>query len=160
MTDLIERDAALALCDSYPYVEGVKTSLADLPAVTPATVGVPTDCRRWPYYPIPMPFTKDGKGPATIGVDAESISYEVWDCVYNSYASFDNLPDAINEAMRLSIASLTPTPVDASLTPDPVVKLDNSQTEDGFFEWLESLPGPTNKLRAVVAWYLDIQKKD
>lgn len=33
MTDLIKRDDALALCDRYPYVEGVKSALEDLSAV-------------------------------------------------------------------------------------------------------------------------------
>jgi hypothetical protein len=32
--DLIRRGDALALCDRYPYVEGVKDALQDLPAVT------------------------------------------------------------------------------------------------------------------------------
>jgi len=36
MTDLIKRDDALALCDRYPYVEGVKSTLEDLPAIDPA----------------------------------------------------------------------------------------------------------------------------
>lgn len=31
--DLISRAAALSLCDGYPYVEGVKMALQDLPAV-------------------------------------------------------------------------------------------------------------------------------
>lgn len=66
------------------------------------------DVRRWPYYPIEMPVTDDGKGPATVGKDAVKITYEVWDRLYNSHGSFDNLPDAINEAMRLS--ALPPAP--------------------------------------------------
>ncbi len=35
MTDLISRDAALVLCDRYPYVEGVKDALKDLPSSDP-----------------------------------------------------------------------------------------------------------------------------
>ena len=31
--DLISRAAAITLCDEYPYVEGVKEALQDLPAV-------------------------------------------------------------------------------------------------------------------------------
>ena len=31
--DLISRAAAVPLCDDYPYVEGVKMALQDLPAV-------------------------------------------------------------------------------------------------------------------------------
>ena len=33
--DLIRRGDALALCDQYPYVEGVKTALHDFPAAQP-----------------------------------------------------------------------------------------------------------------------------
>ena len=62
------------------------------------------DVRRWDYYPIEMPLTADGKGPATVGVDAARIAYEVWDRDLSSHASYDNLPDAINEAMRLNAA--------------------------------------------------------
>lgn len=62
------------------------------------------DVRRWDYYPIEMPLTADGKGPATVGVDAARIAYEVWDRDLLSHASYDNLPDAINEAMRLNAA--------------------------------------------------------
>jgi hypothetical protein len=61
-----------------------------------------SDVRKWYHYLIEMPLSKDGQGPATVGVDAASISYEVWDQSLNSHASFDNLQDAINEAMRLN----------------------------------------------------------
>ena len=67
------------------------------------SITVPANVREWLYYPIEMPMTADGKGPATVGKDAVKISYEVWDRLYNPHASFDNLPDAINEAMRLTI---------------------------------------------------------
>ena len=60
------------------------------------------DVRTWPYYPIEMPSTKDGQGPATVGVDADKIEYEVWDHLCNSNGSYEYLPDAINEAMRLT----------------------------------------------------------
>lgn len=60
------------------------------------------DVRRWQYYPIQMPLTDDGHGPATIGVDATTITYEVWDRELTSHGSFGNLPDAINESMRLN----------------------------------------------------------
>ena len=63
---------------------------------------VSRDCREWFYFPIEMPLHKNGKGPATVGVDAASITYEVWDRLLNTHASFDNLYDAINEAMRLN----------------------------------------------------------
>jgi hypothetical protein len=65
------------------------------------------DVRKWFHYPIEMPVTEDGQGPATVGMDAEKITYEVWDQTLTTHASFDNLPDAINEAMRLN-AALTP----------------------------------------------------
>jgi hypothetical protein len=67
------------------------------------------DVRQWFHYPIEMPLSADGQGPATIGADAASITYEVWDVLLNTHASFDNLHDAINEAMRLN-AALDPTP--------------------------------------------------
>lgn len=60
------------------------------------------DVRTWWHYPIEMPITADGKGPATVGVDAVAITYEVWDVLFNTYASYDNMPDAINESMRLN----------------------------------------------------------
>ena len=70
---------------------------------------LPLDVRLWPYYPIEMPLTEDNFGPATVGKDADKISYEVWDRdTFQSQAVYDNLPDAINEAMRLSILELTP----------------------------------------------------
>ena len=61
-----------------------------------------TDVRKWFYFPIEMPLTADGQGPATVGVDAATISYEVWDVLLNTHSSHNNLPDAINEAMRLN----------------------------------------------------------
>lgn len=60
------------------------------------------DVRKWFYYPIEMPLSADGNGPAKVGTDAVNITYEVWDVLLNTHASFDNLPDAINEAMRLN----------------------------------------------------------
>lgn len=67
------------------------------------SITVPENVRRWPFYPIEMPVTADGQGPATVGADAAKITYEVWDRLYNSHGSFDNLPDAINEAMRKTV---------------------------------------------------------
>jgi hypothetical protein len=61
-----------------------------------------TDVRKWFYFPIEMPLTSDGQGPATVGVDAVTISYEVWDVYLSTHSSHDNLPDAISEAMRLN----------------------------------------------------------
>lgn len=59
------------------------------------------DIRKWWYYPICMPITCDGDGPATVGEDAESLTYEVWDQECTSHGSFPYLLDAVNEAMRL-----------------------------------------------------------
>lgn len=56
----------------------------------------------WYYYPIIIPLDADGLGPATIGKDAVKISFEVWDQHCTSHAFFNNLPDAINEAIRLN----------------------------------------------------------
>lgn len=64
--------------------------------------GVENDARLWQHYPIEMPLTADGNGPATVGVDAVKITYEVWDHFFVTHGSFDYLPDAINEAMRLN----------------------------------------------------------
>ncbi|CAB4138954.1 hypothetical protein UFOVP346_9 [uncultured Caudovirales phage] len=36
------------------------------------------DVRKWFHYPIEMPVTADGQGPATVGQDAAKITYEVW----------------------------------------------------------------------------------
>jgi len=69
-----------------------------------AAIEAAADCRKWFHYPMPMPVTAEGRGPATVGVDAVEITYEVWDELICSHASFDNLPDAINEAMRLNAA--------------------------------------------------------
>ena len=62
----------------------------------------PLNIRTWPFYPIEMPLTGDGKGPATVGIDAAEITYEVWDAFCNSYGSHKYLPDAINQAMALT----------------------------------------------------------
>lgn len=76
------------------------------------------DVRKWFHFPIEMPVTAAGEGPATVGLDAAKITYEVWDVELNTHASFDNLPDAINEAMRLN-AALTPATNGRTICPDP-----------------------------------------
>lgn len=58
--------------------------------------------RTWWFFPLEMPVTKEGKGPATVGEDATSILYEVWDQNLNTYDTFQYLPDAINKAMELN----------------------------------------------------------
>lgn len=60
------------------------------------------DCHTWYYYPMMIPVTEDGQGPATIGEDAVGVVYEVWDADLNTHATYTNLPDAINEAIRLN----------------------------------------------------------
>lgn len=60
------------------------------------------DVRTWFHYPIVMPL-KDGSGPAS-DAECDTITWEVWDKLLNTHGSFDNLPDAINEAMRLNNA--------------------------------------------------------
>lgn len=62
----------------------------------------PLNVRTWPFFPIEMPITAEGEGPATIGDDASKITYEVWDHFCNSYGSHDYLPDAINQALTLT----------------------------------------------------------
>lgn len=61
-----------------------------------------SDVRQWWHYPIEFPINADGDGPAKVGVDAVEITYEVWDVLLNTHATYNNLPDAINEAMRLN----------------------------------------------------------
>lgn len=60
------------------------------------------DVRTWPFYPIEIPLTSEGMGPATIGKDADKIVYEVWDRFHMTISVHDNLPDAINRAFELS----------------------------------------------------------
>jgi hypothetical protein len=64
---------------------------------------LPTNVREWYFFPIEMPLSIDGQGPATVGVDAHQITYEVWDAELNTHGSFDNLPDAINKAIELNL---------------------------------------------------------
>lgn len=54
------------------------------------------------YYPIEMPLTADGQGPATVGKDAASMTYEVWDQFCDSHGRFDRLSDAIRRARQLN----------------------------------------------------------
>lgn len=58
----------------------------------------------WPYYPIVMPLDSDGNGPASEDAgEVRKITWEVWSqCLTKTHGPFDNLPDAINVAMRLS----------------------------------------------------------
>lgn len=65
-------------------------------------LNLPSDVIQWFYYPIPMPLNHESNGPVSIE-EASNITYEVWDKLYESHASFDHLPDAINEAIRLNL---------------------------------------------------------
>ena len=67
-----------------------------------ALAGVSQDIHQWWHYPIEMPLTNDGNGPATVGVDAAKITYEVWDREMVSHGSFEHLSEAVNESMRLN----------------------------------------------------------
>lgn len=58
------------------------------------------DARTWAFYPIIMPIDKDGKGPCD-NSKIDRIEFEVWDHNFNSYESFEYLPDAINYAIKL-----------------------------------------------------------
>ena len=84
--------------------EDVQLFSSAIRALSPTdnTTTVAEDCRRWFHYPIIMPLTKDGMGPATVGEDAASITFEVWDEELTSHGSYEYLADAINEAMRLN----------------------------------------------------------
>lgn len=61
----------------------------------------PPDINQWYYYPIEMPIDAEGNGPCKID-EAASITYEVWDRGHRTHSSHDNLPAAINAAMRLN----------------------------------------------------------
>jgi len=60
----------------------------------------PLDVRTWPYYAITIPLLQ-GQGPASDS-ECDEITYAVWDVFCNSYGSYKCLPDAINQAMRLT----------------------------------------------------------
>jgi len=65
---------------------------------------LPMDVRKWSHYPIVMPLNADGEGPASEATgEVRKITWEVWSQdLTETHGPFDNLPDAINEAMRLS----------------------------------------------------------
>ncbi len=53
------------------------------------------------YYPIEMPLTKEGMGPATIGEDAAKMTYEVWEAAtLRTVSSHEYLSDAMAAAIR------------------------------------------------------------
>jgi hypothetical protein len=105
-----------------------KGAIAALPAVTPAL-----DCRKWWHYPIEMPLTPEGQGPAIPGKDRiGSITYEVWDQNCKTWASFGNLPDAINDAMQRNAA------LDVQPAPD---------------EWRDVLQWTDSGEKTLIDWY-------
>jgi hypothetical protein len=67
-------------------------------------MGLPDDVRLWAYYPIIMPLDADGRGPASESSgEVRKIVWEVWSQdLTETYGPFDCLPDAINEAIRLT----------------------------------------------------------
>lgn len=67
-------------------------------------VVVPKDIRTAFYFPIEMPVTAEGNGPASIGKDAVKMTYEVWDQELTTHGSHDYLPDAINQANTMNAA--------------------------------------------------------
>lgn len=65
------------------------------------------DIRKWYYFPIVMPISKDGRGPASEeSGDIWKIKWEVWNQDLESLSSHDFLPEAINRAMRLELARI------------------------------------------------------
>jgi hypothetical protein len=64
-------------------------------------IDLPADVRNWYYYPIVIPL-KNGQGPAS-DEECDQITWEVWDVLLNSHGSFDNLPDAINHAIKMNL---------------------------------------------------------
>lgn len=113
------------------------------------------DVRAWWYYPIEFPLTADGRGPATVGVDAVKVEYHVWDQLYNTHGEFDNLPDAVNEAMRLN--SLRDIEMGWDIEMGKVMG-DKKVSKWGRFKgWLFERPHHTNLeflLVSVVLWAL------
>jgi hypothetical protein len=114
MSDLISREAVQRLLTNGECytVDELVAAIAALPTVQPA-VHPAFDCRQWWNYVVPMPLTSDDQGPATVGVDAAKLHYEVWDQDFVTHGSFDFLPDAINYAMALNyeLPAVQPAPV-------------------------------------------------
>jgi hypothetical protein len=84
----------------------------DTDHISRAAVHPAFDCRQWWNYVVPMPLTADDQGPATVGVDAAKMHYEVWDRDHVTRGSFDYLSDAINYAMALNydLPAVQPAP--------------------------------------------------
>lgn len=84
----------------YAQVTRLKTTGTREMRLSMVSVIDSLDCREWWYYPVVMPLV-GGNGPASV-LEAEEITYEVWDKLLNTHGSYDNLYCAINEAMRLN----------------------------------------------------------
>lgn len=64
---------------------------------------VPADVRQRFYFVIVMPLNHNGQGPITKGLmNVNRITWEVWTQELSSVASFEYLPDAIQECERLN----------------------------------------------------------
>lgn len=64
---------------------------------------VPSNSRLWAYYPIMIPYTRNGHGPATIGVDAATVQWEVWEAdTHRCVGVHDYLSSALNQAIALT----------------------------------------------------------
>lgn len=71
------------------------------PTVTMSNL--PSDPRKWWYYPIEMPVNEQGHGPINIK-SATQLRFEVWDRVFITQTTHEFLPDAIQEAIQRNIA--------------------------------------------------------
>ena len=92
----VSRDAILALIDT-PAPAPAQPSVQEAALVLAGAM----ERREWSYYPIEMPVSSDGNGPATVGVDATSITYEVWEAAtLKAISSHEKLPDAVAAALR------------------------------------------------------------
>jgi hypothetical protein len=60
----------------------------------------PKNCRTWPFTVLTMPL-KDGKGPVS-DKECDALTWEVWDLFFDSYGSYEHLPDAINKCLDLN----------------------------------------------------------
>lgn len=57
---------------------------------------IPSDVRQRFYYVIVMPVDVDGRGPAELEYGT-TLTYEVWDQLLVSHASYQSLSDAIQD---------------------------------------------------------------
>lgn len=92
--------------DLHDHVAAKRDALRAEKGVQTNPLTVPSDATLWHYYPIPMPLDAKGKGPATIGVDAVTMTYEVWDQRFENHGSFTSLHEAVSEAVRLNQAAV------------------------------------------------------